>query len=84
MSLLKITVNGKNIIVDAPSKAAAKTYGKSLVEVKVDTVEAADLIGLDVATIHKIEAKVKPVPAEGGADASANSGADESGAGDQA
>lgn len=59
MSLLKILVNGQTIIVDAPSKAAAKAHGKSLVEVKVDTVDAADLVGVDVAKIPKIEAKAK-------------------------
>ena len=69
MSLLKVIVNGQTFIVDAPSKAAAKAYGKFKVDVKVESVEAADLIGLDVAAIPKIEAKAKAKPAataEGG------------------
>lgn len=66
MALLKIIVNGQTIIVDAPSKAVAKAHGKSLVEVKVDSVDAADLLNVDVSAIPKLEAKAKPVKAAEG------------------
>lgn len=65
MALQKVLVNGQAFIVDAPSKAIAKAFGKTQVKVEVVSVETMDLIGLDLESIPKLEAKAKAAPAEG-------------------
>lgn len=60
MALQKVLVNGQTFIVDAPTKAIAKAFGKTQVKVEVVSVETSDLIGLDLSAIPKLEAKAKP------------------------
>lgn len=62
--LLKVTVNGQSFPVDAPNKASAKAYGKTKLEIKVEELSAADMLEMDVTTIHKIELPVKTPAAD--------------------
>lgn len=68
MSLFKVTVNGQALIVDAPSKAAAKNFGKTQVKVEVSGVSKADLDNIDLSTVPVVEAKVKAPAAEAAAE----------------
>lgn len=53
--LLKVTVNGQVFHVDAPNKATAKAFGKKQLNVEVAELGAADLAGIDLNDIVKVE-----------------------------
>ncbi len=67
--LFKVTVNGQTHLVDAATKASAKSYGASKLEVTVEAAGPADFAGIDPATIEV----VRPAPKAPKADAPAAS-----------
>lgn len=57
--LFKVTVNGQSHIVDAATKASAKSYGASKLEVTVENASAADLQGIDLNAVDVVRPKPK-------------------------
>lgn len=68
--LFAVTVNGQKHIVDAATKASAKSYGASKLEVTVEAATPADLQGLDTAAIPVVRPTPKAPKVEGEAAAS--------------
>ena len=65
MALFKVSINGVvKGVVEAPSKAQGKTWGKQQVEVTVEPATADDINALDGAAIVKVEKAAPAAAAE--------------------
>lgn len=73
MALYNVNVAGKDILVDAHSRAAAKAFGLSHLKesVVVREAKASDLAGVDIASIAVVAKKgdEQAAPQDGGGEA---------------